>query len=292
MHLIFGCGYLGERVARRWEAQGQAVAAVTRSAERVAAWEAAGRTAVLADVTQPNSLTALPPAEVVLWAVGLDRAGSDMHSVYVTGLANVLQALERHPPRRLIYVSSTSVHGAADGQRITEPSSCTPDRENGRVCLAAEQLLHRSSLAERCTILRLAGIYGPGRLPNLARLGAGEPIAAEPEHRLNLIHVEDAASAVLAAAQQTNTDQDDKAAGVQLFLVADVASPTRREFYTEAAQLWGTPPPEFQPAEGATGRRGSTSDKVIDSSKLRRDLLPQLQYPDYRAGLAAIRESE
>ncbi len=285
MNLIFGCGYLGERVAALWE-QNSEVAAVTRSQDRANKWRDAGRTAVVADVTQPATLESLPRADVVLWAVGLDRAaGPSMRDVYVGGLANVLAALSASPPRRFVYASSTSVHGMADGPRIDEHSSCTPDRENGRICLEAENLLQASSLGDRAIILRLAGIYGPGRLPNIAKLAGGEALATEPEHRLNLIHVDDAARAVLAAADQSVAAPD-------FLLVADGQPPTRREFYTEAARLWQTPPPTFDAEAAARSRSRSNRDKRIENAKLRRELLPDLLYPDYRAGLKAIWETE
>lgn len=284
MNLIFGCGYLGERAAALWQQAGEQVAAVSRSANRAEELRATGLTPVVADVTVRTSLNNLPAADVVVWAVGRDR-GQDMREVYVNGLANALDALSVSPPRRFVYISSTSVHGEADGERITEESSCTPDRENGRICLEAESLLRKSPLAERAIILRLAGIYGPGRLPNLQKLIAGERLTAEPEHRLNLIHVDDAAQACVAAAGHNVSSPD-------LFLVSDGNPPTRREFYSEAARLWQTQEPEFRVEVDAEASRGRTSDKRIDSSKLQCELLTEFAYPDYVAGLRAIRHAE
>src|SRR5436190_22654494 len=92
--LIFGCGYLGERVARKWREAGHTVAVVTRSDSRANAFRQAGYEAIVADVTRPETLKRLPVAESVLFAVGFDRAGkSSMQHVYADGISNVLGAL-------------------------------------------------------------------------------------------------------------------------------------------------------------------------------------------------------
>ena len=111
MHvLIVGCGYVGVRAAREWLQRGVAVSALTRSPSRAEELQGLGITPVVGDVLDPESLTALPGADVCLYAVGLDRgAGHDQRTVYVDGLCNVLTELSPHVPR-LIYLSSTSVY--------------------------------------------------------------------------------------------------------------------------------------------------------------------------------------
>ena len=83
-HLIVGCGYLGERVARRWVADGVSTAAVTRRSDRAGQLAEIGVVPVVADMTQPERLSGLPEAETVLFAVGFDRSGDgSIHDVYV-----------------------------------------------------------------------------------------------------------------------------------------------------------------------------------------------------------------
>ena len=94
MKLVIGCGYLGARVAAAWRDAGHEVAVVTRSSERAAAFAEQGFTPIVADVMQPQSLRKLPQAETVLYAVGFDQAaGLTRQQVYVSGLANALDAL-------------------------------------------------------------------------------------------------------------------------------------------------------------------------------------------------------
>ena len=196
--LILGCGYLGLRVAARWVSAGDTVFAVTRSAERACDLRAAGVLPIVADIVAPDTLRSLPDVDMLLVAVGYDRrSGLPIGQVYVDGLRNVL---ERVPSgiQRLLYVSSTGVYGQSDDAWVDEQSVCAPSREGGRACRHAELLLQSHPLSQRVVILRMAGIYGPGRIPRQKELQAGLPIAAASEGYLNLIHVEDAVTAVIA----------------------------------------------------------------------------------------------
>jgi nucleoside-diphosphate-sugar epimerase len=241
------------------------VAALTRS--RTDELRSQGIEPILGDVTDFASLR-LPIVDTVLYAVGLDRsAGKSMRDVYVGGLANVLSALPA--PRRFLYISSTSVYGQADGEWVDESSTTQPAEENGRIVLECERLL-RERLPD-AIVLRFAGIYGPGRLIRRASiLGKGEPIATDPDGWLNLIHVDDGASAILAAA--------DRGEAGAIYNIADDQPVSRRDFYTEMASLLGAPPPTFTASRETTNRR-------ISNRRMRSDLGVELQFPDFHLGL-------
>ena len=279
--LIFGCGYLGSRVARRWLDAGETVFAVTRTDNRAATFAEQGIRPIVADVTQADSLGSLPAADTVLFAVGFDRnAGPSMREVYVQGLRNVLSAL---PPatRRFIYISSTGVYGQTDGRWVDEDSDCHPTREGGRVTLAAEATLRASPLWSGSMILRLAGIYGPGRVPRLDNVIDGRPVPAAPDGYLNLIHVEDAARAVLAA-------ETCEIAG-DVLNISDGHPMRRREFYEELARLLDVPPPGFvvPPADSPSAQRG-LSDKRVSNQRTLKRLGLSFNFPTYREGLACL----
>ena len=92
MKLIFGCGYLGERVARRWRDQGEKVCCVTRSRQRANSFQREGFATLVADVTERESVANLPVAETVLFAVGFDRSRREtatIEDVYAGGMRNV-----------------------------------------------------------------------------------------------------------------------------------------------------------------------------------------------------------
>ncbi|MGO8688374.1 MAG: SDR family oxidoreductase [Thermoguttaceae bacterium] len=286
--LIVGCGYLGGRVARLWRAEGHAVVAVSRHAEKgdcpllCEAPEGPFRQMgtvpfFLADVTRPETLAGLPAAETVLFAVGYDpRGGHSRREVYIDGLRNVLAAL---PPGtgRFILISSTGVYGDAGGEWVDEQSPCHPTHEAGRALLAAEEVLRRHPLGSQGIILRLAGLYGPGRLP-LAGLSSAEPLAVAADNLVNLIHVDDAAAVVLAAERRAQPPRT--------YLVADGRPVPRREYLSYLAELAGLAAPRFrEPTAAAPPRRGGP--KRVGNARMLAELGVVLAYPSYREGLAA-----
>ena len=249
--LIVGCGYLGARVGQWWLAGGEDVFAITRSPLRANELASKGLTPIVADITARSPLKLPRQIDTVLFAVGYDRAGgASMHEVYVEGLAHVLDTLPR-AVERLIYISSTGVYGQQERERVDESSPCRPDRPGGQICLEAENLLRSHSLGPRSLVLRLAGIYGPGRIPRRAEIEAAVPIATPGEGIMNLIHVDDAASIVVQLAAA--------AAPPELFCVSDGTPVARREYYRHLADLLGAPEPTFvAPPRRFAGRAAST----------------------------------
>ena len=283
--LIFGCGYLGLRVARLWQAAGHNVHAVTRSAERAADLASAGHLPIVADITSAGDAQLPADVDTVLFAVGYDRNSSrPIEEVYSGGVARAIAWLPESL-QKFIYISSTGVYGQVAGEEVDEDTPCRPTRDGGKACLAAEQTLLASRFADRSLILRLAGIYGPGRIPRSADLLAGKPIDAPAAGWLNLIHVEDAAQIVLLA--------DEHALPPIRYVVSDGQPVVRGDYYRELARLLGAPPPTFaEPAPHSPAAQRAGSDKRINPRRLFADVSPALLYPSYREGLAAIVASE
>ncbi len=279
--LVVGCGYLGGRVARRWHQAGQEVFVLTRSAERAEQFRREGLLPFVADVTQPEALAGLPAAETVLWSVGFDRrSGSTRRAVYVEGLRAVLDALPAGT-RRVVFISSTGVYGESGGGWVDEESPCRPTREAGRVLLAAERMLAGHRLGGGVIVLRLAGFYGPGRIPKLADLLAEKSIPAAAGGYINLIHATDAVSVILAAEEQAKPPRTYNVAG---------GHPTlRRDFYTYLAGLLGLPRPMFvDPSTDDPDEQRGHGSKRISNARMLAELKVTLVYPSYREGLAAI----
>lgn len=288
--LIFGCGYLGHRVAKLWQAGGETVCVVTRSIDRAARLRDEGFQVVVADVTNADTLADLPPAETVLFAVGFDRtAGNTIHEVYADGVKNVLTALPS-PVERFIYVSTTGVYGPADGGWVDENTPPDPQRDGGKASLAAEQHLREGQLGEKSIVLRLGGIYGPDRVPYLAKLRAGDPIAAPSQGWLNLIHVDDGAAIVLAAeAWAAESCPDGHAVEQHVYCVCDGVPVVRGDYYREVARRIGAQPPQFvAPAPDSPAAARATADRRISNAKLQQRLNFEFAYPSYREGLASI----
>jgi nucleoside-diphosphate-sugar epimerase len=224
------------------------------------------------DVLRPETLVNLQPAGTVVWCVGYDRSSGDsMRHLYVNGLENVLNHLGDWPPFRFVFVSSSSVYGQTGGEWVDETSATEPLTEAGRLMLEAEQLLR--SRQPQAVILRFAGIYGPGRLLRSEALLKGTPLVGDPDRWLNLIHVDDGAAAVIAAAE--------RAPAGALINVADGNPAQRGDFFACLAELLGAPPPRFASESGP-----DPANRRIANHRMLELLHLSLAFPSYRTGLA------
>jgi len=281
--LIVGCGYLGERVAAAWSSQGDEVYATTRRPQQTEVWRRQGWNALTADVSDDDSLRALenlPPLKTVLFAIGFDRGGDhSIHEIYVNGLVRTLEHLPS--VEKLIYISSTGVYSQNAGEWVNESSPCDPVREGGKACLAAEQALSSSSLGDSAVILRLAGIYGPDRVPRRQDILAGKPITAPSAGYLNLVHVDDAVQVVLAAEEKSTTPR--------CYVVSDGSPVLRSDYYAEIARQYSAPPPTFaEPDPKSPAAQRSGADKRIDTKRMQEELAVDFMFRNYQQGLAAI----
>lgn len=281
--LIFGCGYVGHPVAAAWRDRGSDVTVVTRSADRARQLAAEGFRSLVANIMQPETLRNLPAAQTVLFAVGYDRSQPwSIGEVYAQGLRNVLDALPANTGR-VIYLSSTGVYGDSSGQWIDEETVAKPDRDGGKASLAAEQTLFAHPAGSRGIVLRLAGIYGPGRVPRRDEVLAGTPIVGCGDGYINLIHVVDVVGAVLAA--------EASAVGQRIFNVSDGHPVRRTDYYAQLARIYATPPPQFSGIMGTSRARGG-AHKRVRNARMLDELAVRLQYPTYREGLTAIAAQE
>ena len=241
-HLILGCGYLGRVVARRWLAAGHRVAALTRS--RADELRSLGIEPVVGDVTDPAPSTAgrrhrpvrrrPGPLGRQVDARGLRRRPGERLQRAAAGPAVRLRQQHQRlrPDRRRL--------GRRDRPRPSRPRRTAGSSWKPSSCCG--------SGGRTRSILRFAGIYGPGRNDALGSHRARRSRSStDPDGWLNLIHVEDGASAVVAAAERGQPGAT--------YNVADDRPVARREFYAEMAALLGAPPPQFNPAAERTNRR-------------------------------------
>ncbi|MFM9966675.1 MAG: SDR family oxidoreductase [Planctomycetaceae bacterium] len=282
--LVIGCGYLGERVGRKWLAAGHETWVLTRSLVRANQLAEAGFRTVVGDVLDLQSVQRLPRAETVLYSVGFDPTGrASKRDVYVGGLRNVLREL-RTTTRRFMEISSTSVYGQDDGEIVNESSPVLPRTEGGCICLNAEDAVWEAfpSLSpergvDGALILRLSGIYGPGRLlARVEQLRRGVAFKGNPDAWLNLIHVEDAVQAVLAAEILGRVGET--------YLVSDNRPLRRLEYFTELAARIGLPAPTFEPLSDDSLER-KRLNKRCENRRVREELRVEFLYPTVSDGL-------
>jgi nucleoside-diphosphate-sugar epimerase len=196
--LIAGCGDLGTEAGLRFAAAGHTVTGWRRDPSRLPA-PIAG---VPVDLT--GELPPIPPGTGVLVytpAAG-ERSEEAYRRTYVDGLANVLDALERDGSDRggagrvrVLFVSSTTVYGDAAGGTVDEDTPPAPASATGTIMVEAERLLR--ARRPDGIVLRLSGIYGPGRTRLIDTLKRGTAVVPSAPHPTNRIHRDDAAAAIV-----------------------------------------------------------------------------------------------
>jgi nucleoside-diphosphate-sugar epimerase len=279
--LIVGCGYIGSRVSQMLVSAGQGgpVYAMTRNRAKADQLAVAGFEPIVADWTDRRTLAHLPACDRVLVAVSYDaRSGIPRDAAQVGGLRNLLDFV--NPDTDICYLSTTGVFHQADGRWVDETSPARPIGEGGIAHLRAESLLHRHRPGGRWTILRLAGIYGPGRIPRVNDVIQNRPIDGPYTGFLNLIHRDDAAEAILATWQLARPHR--------LYLVGDDAPVIRSTFYEKIATLTRSPAPIFRKTETPSLSARSGGNKRIWNRRMRRDLLPKMHFPTYAEGLTDL----
>ena len=191
---VAGTGYVGARLAARLAERGCRVLAGRREPPSPGSLPQ-GVIPFALDLDAGTGLAPLAAADVVVCAV--PPAGSPDRDLRSERLA---AALARHSPRQLIYLSTTGGYGDRSGAEIGETDPPAPRTERARRRLAAEACWRRFGAEGRARvqIIRVAGIYGPGRLPT-ERVRSGEALrVAWPETRYtNTIHVDDLVSLIL-----------------------------------------------------------------------------------------------
>lgn len=281
--LIVGCGYVGLPVGAEMAKAGHEVLGLRRSQSAEGELRTAGIHPVLADITDPASLRQLPgPFD---WIVNCTAAGGggpeEYRRVYVEGTRNLLSWLADHPPRRLVYTSSTGVYGQNDSSWVTEESPTLPAAPTGRVLLEAEQLLLQAHHAAGfpAMVLRLAGIYGPGRGYWLKQFLAGQAtLDGDGSRYLNMIHRDDVGGALMAALERGQPGE--------IYNVVDDEPVAQKDLFHWLSETLGQPMPPPAPQDDSPRKRGATN-KRISNQKLKEQLGYSMRFPTFREGFGA-----
>ena len=197
----------------------------------------------------------------------------------IAAFADVLAAGRQ---RKIIYLSTIGVYGDHAGSWVDEstPPQATLDRTRTRV--AAEQAWTAAARGD-VAILRLAGIYGPGRNALMTlRAGTARRIV-KPGQVFNRIHADDIASAIMAAVKHSDGGT---------WNVCDDEPAPPQDVIAYAAKLMGLAPPPEEPFEtakmSAMARSFYASSARVSNAKLKHELGVTLAHPTYRHGLDAL----
>ena len=275
--LIAGCGDVGTALGLLLAADGHEVFGLRRSPGGLPE----PIRPLAGDLTDVASLGAIPDGvDLVAYTAAADRFDDEAYRhAYVDGVANLLGALHarRARPRRLLFTSSTAVYAQTDGEWVDERSPAHPTSFSGQRVLEGERLVLASGVP--AIVLRLAGIYGPGRTRVVDRVRSGAATCPDgPPRWTNRIHRDDCAGA--AHHLLTVEDADPFWLGVDHEPAEECAV-----LQWLAARL-GVPPPRRVPREpGAAARRGSSmrcsNRKLLASGYA-------FRYPTFRDGYATL----
>jgi len=281
--VVFGAGYVGGELARQGLARGMRVTALTRNSDKAAHLREAGVEVVVRDLASHDWHTEISgKVDFVLNSVSSGGGGVKgyQHS-YVEGMLSIVEWAKSCEIGTFVYTGSTSVYPQDHGAEVSETAETGLENDHVARLLNAEGIARESGVFARCFILRLAGIYGPGRHHVLNQIRAGGALAGRGEHRLNLIHRDDICRAIWAVFGAPANIRN------EIFNVADDSPVTKRELVEWLASRLQIPCPIFDP-ELPSVRRRIVPDRVILNRKIKETVGWLPEYPDYRSGYEAI----
>jgi hypothetical protein len=279
--LVFGLGYSAGAAVRRMMDRCEWVGATTRSAEKAEAMAGQGIRPFLFDgrTAAPGLLDAAARATHVLVSIAPGEGPGE------PVLDAVGPALRQGPIESLVYLSTIGVYGDAGGAWVDEDTPPEPAarRSESRVRAEERWLALAGESAVAIAVLRLSGIYGPGRntFVNLSEGTARRLV--KPGQVFNRIHVEDIAQAVERCFER-------RASGI--FNITDDEPAPPQDVIAYAAGLMGVePPPEqdFATAElSPMARSFYGSNKRVSNARSKRELGMDYEHPNYRVSLARM----
>jgi nucleoside-diphosphate-sugar epimerase len=297
--VILGAGYIGTALAKSALADGWAVSALTRNAARAAELRALGVSPVVeADLAGDTWHAALDPADaaVVNTVSPSTRQPAGYEHSFVAGTQSFTRWLEKSaaagdaPARDVLFTSATSVYPQTDGGWVDEttPIPAASLSSTAAVLRAAEDLVLGlpPTLVRRAWVLRLGGLYGPGRHYLLDALRGGQRVfPGRGDTWVNLVHRDDVAAAIRCCLATAPTVPG----GV--FNVVDDHPVLKQDLLAGLARILGLDPASIRCDPGLPSdraRRRETTEGVIPHRRIANSRLKQLgfclSYPSFETG--------
>jgi nucleoside-diphosphate-sugar epimerase len=279
--LIIGCGYIGKRLVRQLQTRQIQVTGIVNSEASLSECGQANIPCEIIDLDQPH----------------LDIDAGDHHLIYLappprtgkqdTRMANFLNAIGQQTPEKFVYISTTGVYGDCHGAWIDENTPLNPTAD--RACRRADAEQQVTHYCQRhdipLVILRVAGIYGPGKLP-LARIESGQPVVNQQDSPFtNRIHADDLVSICEKALINPHINGT--------YNVTDGHPSTMYEYFNAVAATMNLPAPPAIPLKEAKHQLSAAMlSYMSESRRIKNQLLLQdfdlaLQYPTLKDGLKA-----
>ncbi len=281
--LIIGCGYVGLALGAELVRSGHAVFGVRRNPAAGSELKSTGIQPLFADITNSASLAKLP--RDFDWVVNCAGSGGggveDYRRLYMQGTRNLIEWLASAPPQKFVYTSSTSVYGQDDGSQVDETAPTAPQMETSQVLVETEQTLLEAARATGfpTIVLRLAGIYGPGRGFYLREFLRGQArMEGTGQRFVNMIHRDDVTGAIIAALERGQVGE--------AYNVCDDEPATLVSVYSWLAEKLKLPLPPSTPEDPYSPRRRGATNKRVSNRRLHEELGYTLKFPTFREGYA------
>ncbi|SFW34884.1 SDR family oxidoreductase [Chitinophaga sancti] len=261
---VLGCGWLGLPLAGLFVQQGYRVKGSVTSEEKLGSLFEKGILPYQLRISDQeidcSDLAGFLDSDILIINFPPGRR-PDITSYHAAQIALLIQAIETSPVQHVLFISSTSVYPDLN-REITEKDMVPPTKGSGQALILAENLL-LSQTKFTTTILRLGGLIGYDRMP--ARFLAGKKDVENGDAPINVIHQDDCLGLISALIEQEVWED--------IFHAAADEHPTRKEYYTLAAEKAGLEPPTF--AEGKPLRF-----KIINSDKIKHRLHYTFKHPN------------
>lgn len=262
---IVGLGWLGMPLALALSARGWQVTGSKTTQDGVEAARMCGIDSYMLQLTpelvcDTDDLDALMNVDALVITLPARRSGPG-GEFYMQAMQEIVDSALAHRIPRIIFTSSTSVYGDVAGT-VKEDTARHPVTTSGRVLKDLEDWLHNLP-GTSVDILRLAGLVGPGRHPG--RFFAGKT-APNGQHGVNLVHLDDVVGAITLLLQAPK--------GGHIYNICAPAHPARSTFYPAMARQLDLPVPQF------TDARADDKGKIVDGSRITKELGFDYQYPD------------
>jgi nucleoside-diphosphate-sugar epimerase len=279
--LIVGCGYVGQRLAAELAPQAK-ITGLVRTSHTARQLSLQRIDPMIRDLDRPLSTLSHDWQQIYYFAPPPKQGQQDAR------MAHFLRALDTNEQNmRLVYLGTTGVYGDCNGDWVDERQPLNPTVDRALRRQDAEQQLHqwRTATGNEVIFLRVAGIYGPDKLP-LARLRQGKPmIAATHAPWTNRIHVDDLVQTCIAAMKRGRDGET--------YNVSDGQPGNMADYFNQVADAAGLPRPPVILPEQATGQLSAglrsylAESRRIDNRKMLKELRIHLKYPTLSQGLAA-----
>lgn len=284
--LIAGCGYLGTALGEKLVRLGDEVWGLRRDEEALKKNSEKGIQPFKADLLAPDTLKNLPSVDIAILCQGPSRKTDNHQTTYQRATANLIKAFQAVRPKKVIFISSTSVYSTHDGSWVNEDTDpmkagyeSKESEGNARCLLEAEKTVLSSGIPS--TVFRLAGIYGPDR-NRIRSLKEGRARPSFSEMYSNRIHRDDIVSGILLLMEKGNLED--------IYIGADDCPSTLKEFYSWIYEELGLANRtafrgealEVEP-DLLTSPHGTSFGKRCSNRKIK-ELGLDLRYPDFKKG--------